>query len=99
MCSVYPCPPFAMASFSMFEYKLTILFLILTLLRIFQEEMSKVESRCKELQGQNTLLHEQIQAMSSKMAANLQRAVSEVPMNISLTEEEKSQDQLLEILR
>uniref|UniRef100_A0A667WHW8 Nucleoprotein TPR n=1 Tax=Myripristis murdjan TaxID=586833 RepID=A0A667WHW8_9TELE len=67
--------------------------------KILKEEMSKVESRCKELQGQNTLLHEQIQAMSSKMAANLQRAASELPMNISLTEEEKSQDQLLEILR
>uniref|UniRef100_UPI003AADA419 translocated promoter region b, nuclear basket protein n=1 Tax=Centroberyx gerrardi TaxID=166262 RepID=UPI003AADA419 len=67
--------------------------------KILKEEMSKVGSRSEELQRQNTLLHEQIQAMSSKMAANLQRAASESPMNISLTEEGKSQDQVLEILR
>ncbi len=61
--------------------------------------MSKIESRNDELQRQNTLLHEQIQTMSSKMADNLQRAASESPLNISLTEEGKSQDQVLEILR
>uniref|UniRef100_A0AAX7TU95 Nucleoprotein TPR n=1 Tax=Astatotilapia calliptera TaxID=8154 RepID=A0AAX7TU95_ASTCA len=67
--------------------------------KILKEEMSKMESRYEELQRQNTLLHEQIQAMSSKMADNLQRAASESSLNISLTEEGKSQDQLLEILR
>lgn len=64
-----------------------------------QEEMSKMESRNEELQRQNTILHEQIQTMSSKMADNLQCASSESPINISLTEEGKSQDQVLEILR
>lgn len=58
-----------------------------------------MESRNDELQRQNTILHEQIQAMSSKMADNLQHAASESPVNISLTEEGKSQDQVLEILR
>lgn len=58
-----------------------------------------MESRYEELQKQNALLHEQIQAMSRKMADNLQQAASESTMNISLTEEGKSQDQLLEILR
>ncbi|KAM7409722.1 hypothetical protein PAMA_001286 [Pampus argenteus] len=67
--------------------------------KILKEEMSKMETRLEELQAQNTLLHEQIQTMSGKMAENLQRAVSESPMNISLTEEGKSQDQVLEILR
>ncbi|XP_076580410.1 translocated promoter region b, nuclear basket protein [Chaetodon auriga] len=67
--------------------------------KILKEEMSKMENRNEELQRQNTLLHEQIQAMSSKMADNLQRAASESPLNISLTEEGKSQDQVLEILR
>uniref|UniRef100_A0A669EK80 Nucleoprotein TPR n=1 Tax=Oreochromis niloticus TaxID=8128 RepID=A0A669EK80_ORENI len=67
--------------------------------KILKEEMSKMESRYEEMQRQNTLLHEQIQAMSSKMADNLQRAASESTLNISLTEEGKSQDQLLEILR
>ncbi|XP_034736261.1 translocated promoter region b, nuclear basket protein isoform X1 [Etheostoma cragini] len=67
--------------------------------KIIKEEMSKMESRYEDLQRQNTLLHEQIQTMSCKMADKLQHAASESPMNISLTEEGKSQDQILEILR
>ncbi|XP_071262532.1 nucleoprotein TPR-like isoform X1 [Salvelinus alpinus] len=67
--------------------------------RILKEEMSKVASRSEELQRQNSLLHEQIQTMSSKIAATLQRQVNECPLNISLTEQGKSQDQVLEILR
>ncbi|KAK2835272.1 hypothetical protein Q5P01_015756 [Channa striata] len=67
--------------------------------KILKEEMSKMESRYDDLQRQNILLHEQIQTMSSKMADNLQRATSESTLNISLTEEGKSQDQILEILR
>uniref|UniRef100_A0A3Q3GMK6 Nucleoprotein TPR n=1 Tax=Labrus bergylta TaxID=56723 RepID=A0A3Q3GMK6_9LABR len=67
--------------------------------KILKEEMSKIGNRNEELQRQNTLLHEQIQTMSSKMADNLQHAVNESPKNISLSEESKSQDQVLEILR
>uniref|UniRef100_A0A673YRW3 Nucleoprotein TPR n=1 Tax=Salmo trutta TaxID=8032 RepID=A0A673YRW3_SALTR len=67
--------------------------------RILKEEMSKVVSRSEELQRQNSLLHEQIQTMSCKMATTLQRQANESPLNISLTEEGKSQDQVLEILR
>uniref|UniRef100_A0A673VX18 Nucleoprotein TPR n=1 Tax=Salmo trutta TaxID=8032 RepID=A0A673VX18_SALTR len=67
--------------------------------RILKEEMSKVASRSEELQRQNSLLHEQIQTMSSKIATTLQRQVNESPLNISLTEQGKSQDQVLEILR
>lgn len=61
--------------------------------------MSKVVSRSEELQRQNSLLHEQIQTMSSKIATTLQRQVNESPLNISFTEQGKSQDQVLEILR
>lgn len=64
-----------------------------------QEEQSKLESRCEDLQKQNTLLHEQIQTLSGQMASQLQRVTSESPLNVSLTEEGKSQEQLLEILR
>ncbi|KAL6108232.1 tpr [Pungitius sinensis] len=67
--------------------------------KILKEEMSKMESRYEDFQRQNTLLHEQIQTISSKMAEKLQHAASESPLNISLTEEGKSQDQVLEILR
>ncbi|XP_041861765.1 translocated promoter region b, nuclear basket protein [Melanotaenia boesemani] len=66
--------------------------------KILKEETSKMESRYEDLQRQNTLLHEQVQKMSSNMAANMQRA-SQSSLNVSLTEEGKSQDQLLEILR
>lgn len=58
-----------------------------------------MESSYEELQRQNILLHEQIETMSSKMAGNLQRAASDSTMNISLTEEGKSEEQVLEILR
>lgn len=64
-----------------------------------QEETSKLERHSEELQRQNTLLHEQIQTMSSSMASSLQRVTSEAPLNISFTEDGKSQDQVLEILR
>lgn len=64
-----------------------------------QEEQCKLESRCEDLQRQNALLHEQIQSLSGQMASQLQRAANESPLNISLTEEGKSQEQLLEILR
>uniref|UniRef100_A0A6Q2XHY6 Nucleoprotein TPR n=1 Tax=Esox lucius TaxID=8010 RepID=A0A6Q2XHY6_ESOLU len=67
--------------------------------KILKEEMSKVESRCEELQKQNVLLHEQLQTLSSKMASTLQSQVNEIPLDISFTEEGKSQEQILEILR
>ena len=58
-----------------------------------------MECRSVELQRQNTLLHEQIQALSSSMATSLQRASSDGPLSMSYAEEDKSQDQVLEILR
>uniref|UniRef100_M3ZJV7 Nucleoprotein TPR n=1 Tax=Xiphophorus maculatus TaxID=8083 RepID=M3ZJV7_XIPMA len=67
--------------------------------KILKEETSKMESRYEELQRQNTLLHEQVQSMSTNMAASIQRAANESSLNVSLSEEGKSQDQLLEILR
>ncbi|XP_051730318.1 translocated promoter region b, nuclear basket protein isoform X2 [Ctenopharyngodon idella] len=67
--------------------------------KILKEEQCKLESRCEDLQRQNTLLHEQMQTLSGQMASQMQRAANESPLNISLTEEGKSQEQLLEILR
>ncbi|KAM9832571.1 translocated promoter region b, nuclear basket protein [Neosynchiropus ocellatus] len=67
--------------------------------KILKEEMSKVENNYEELQRQNTLLHEQIQSMSAKMVEKLQHGVGESSLNISLNEEGKSEDQVLEILR
>ncbi|XP_051581046.1 nucleoprotein TPR-like isoform X2 [Myxocyprinus asiaticus] len=67
--------------------------------KILKEEQRKLVSRCEDLQKQNALLHEQIQSLSGQMASQLQQAANESPLNISLTEEGKSQEQLLEILR
>uniref|UniRef100_A0A665W6N8 Nucleoprotein TPR n=1 Tax=Echeneis naucrates TaxID=173247 RepID=A0A665W6N8_ECHNA len=67
--------------------------------KILKEEMSKIESHYGELQRQNALLHEQIQALSGKMADNMQRAANESTVTVPLVEEGKSQDQILEILR
>ncbi|XP_067240174.1 translocated promoter region b, nuclear basket protein isoform X1 [Chanodichthys erythropterus] len=67
--------------------------------KILKEDQCKLVSRCEDLQRQNTLLHEQIQTLSGQMASQMQRATNESPLNISLTEEGKSQEQLLEILR
>lgn len=58
-----------------------------------------MDSRCQDLQRQNELLHEQIQAISGKMATQLQQTAGDSSLNVSLSEEGKSQEQLLEILR
>lgn len=75
------------------------IFTVILFLSPHQEEQCKLVSRCEDLQKQNTLLHEQIQTLSGQMASQMQRAANESPLNISLTEEGKSQEQLLEILR
>ncbi|KAI4890931.1 hypothetical protein NFI96_033196 [Prochilodus magdalenae] len=67
--------------------------------KILKEEQTKVEGRCEDLHKQNELLHEQIQSMSTKMATQLQQQVASESLNVSLSEEGKSQEQLLEILR
>lgn len=51
------------------------------------------------MQKQNDLLHEQIENLSSKLAASVKQAAQGTLLDLSLTEEGKSQDQILEILR
>ncbi|KAF4082461.1 hypothetical protein AMELA_G00151390 [Ameiurus melas] len=67
--------------------------------KILREDQTKMELHCRDLQRQNELLHEQIQAVSGKMATQLQQAAGDSSLNVSVTEEGKSQEQLLEILR
>ncbi|TRZ02408.1 hypothetical protein DNTS_034464 [Danionella cerebrum] len=66
--------------------------------KIIKEEQSKLTSRYEDLLRQNTLLHEQLQTLSGQMANQLKQATVS-HLNVSLTEESKSQEQLLEILR
>ncbi|KAL4635951.1 nucleoprotein TPR-like [Arapaima gigas] len=67
--------------------------------RMLKEEVTKLTSHAEDLQKQNSLLHEQIESLTGKMVATMQQTVKESPLNVSLTEEGKSHEQILEILR
>ncbi|XP_051989723.1 nucleoprotein TPR-like isoform X2 [Xyrauchen texanus] len=65
-----------------------------------KEDLSKEQKRAEELQKQNSMLHEQMENLNSKMTTSVQQqADRECSLNISLNEEGKSHDQILEILR
>ncbi|KAK7162888.1 hypothetical protein R3I93_007053 [Phoxinus phoxinus] len=65
-----------------------------------KEELSKEQKRAEELQKQNTMLHEQMENLSSKITAcTQQQSAKESSLNISLNEEGKSHEQILDILR
>nr|XP_009296772.1 nucleoprotein TPR isoform X1 [Danio rerio] len=64
-----------------------------------KETLSKEQKRAEELQKQNTLLHEQMENLSSKITASTQQETGESSLNISLNEEGKSHEQILDILR
>lgn len=55
-------------------------------------------SRCEDLEKQNRLLHDQIEKLSDKVVASMKEGV-QGPLNVSFSEEGKSQEQILEILR
>jgi len=50
------------------------------------------------LEKQNRLLHEQLESLSDKMVTSMKEAMP-AALNVSLNEEGKSQEQILEILR
>nr|XP_033817183.1 nucleoprotein TPR isoform X1 [Geotrypetes seraphini] len=66
--------------------------------RMLKDEMSKHKSRCEDLEKQNRLLHEQIESLSNKVVSSVQESIQK-PLNVSLSEEGKSQEQILEILK
>uniref|UniRef100_A0A4W5RT28 Nucleoprotein TPR n=1 Tax=Hucho hucho TaxID=62062 RepID=A0A4W5RT28_9TELE len=66
------------------------------------KDLSKQQKRADELQKQNGLLHQQMESLGAKMAASVQQqqqASRESSLNLSFSEEGKSQEQILEILR
>ncbi|XP_069050175.1 nucleoprotein TPR isoform X2 [Lepisosteus oculatus] len=67
--------------------------------RMLKDELTKLTSRCDDLQKQNSLLHEQVESIGNKMVASVQHVAQDSHLNISLSEEGKSQEQILEILR
>uniref|UniRef100_A0AAR2LMH3 Nucleoprotein TPR n=1 Tax=Pygocentrus nattereri TaxID=42514 RepID=A0AAR2LMH3_PYGNA len=65
-----------------------------------KEELVKQQQRVGDLQKQNNMLHEQMESLSSKMAATVQQqALREGSLNVSLDENGKTHEQILEILR
>ncbi|KAK1329308.1 hypothetical protein QTO34_011489 [Cnephaeus nilssonii] len=66
--------------------------------RVLKDEVSKCVSRCEDLEKQNRLLHDQIEKLSDKVIASMKEGV-QGPLNVSFSEEGKSQEQILEILR
>ncbi|XP_058269448.1 nucleoprotein TPR isoform X3 [Hemibagrus wyckioides] len=65
-----------------------------------KEELVKQEQRVEDLQKQNKMLHEQMEQLNIKMAATVQeQGAGEGMLNVSFNEEDKSQEQILEILR
>ncbi|XP_035390027.1 nucleoprotein TPR isoform X1 [Electrophorus electricus] len=65
-----------------------------------KEELAKQQQRVVELQQQNGMLHQQMESLSSKMAFTVQQqADPEGSLNVSLNEEGKTQEQIMEILR
>ncbi|KFO90534.1 Nucleoprotein TPR, partial [Buceros rhinoceros silvestris] len=66
--------------------------------RMIKDEASQLASRCEDLEKQNRLLHEQLESLSDKMVTSMKEAMP-TAVNVSLNEEGKSQEQILEILR
>nr|XP_023422865.1 nucleoprotein TPR [Cavia porcellus] len=66
--------------------------------RMLKDEVAKCVSRCEDLEKQNRLLHDQIENLSDKVVASMKEGVQGT-LNVSLNEEGKSQEQILEILR
>ncbi|XP_077188778.1 nucleoprotein TPR isoform X2 [Paroedura picta] len=66
--------------------------------RMLKDEASKLASRCEDLEKQNRLLHEQLESLSGKMMASVKEGAPSA-LNVSFSEEGKSQEQIVEILR
>ncbi|XP_066517838.1 nucleoprotein TPR [Hoplias malabaricus] len=65
-----------------------------------KEELRKQQQRVGDLQKQNNMLHEQMEGLSAKLAATVQQqALREGILNVSIDEDGKTQEQILEILR
>ncbi|XP_053549834.1 LOW QUALITY PROTEIN: nucleoprotein TPR [Bombina bombina] len=63
--------------------------------RVLKQEAAKNHARCEEFEKQNHLLHDQIENLSKKMVTSVQEGA----LNISFSEEGKSHEQVMEILR
>ncbi|XP_062873069.1 nucleoprotein TPR isoform X2 [Trichomycterus rosablanca] len=64
-----------------------------------KEELLKQKKRVEDLQKQNNMLHEEMESLSVKLATTVQQHAERDVLNVSLNEDGKTHEQILEILR
>uniref|UniRef100_A0A3Q3XC98 Nucleoprotein TPR/MPL1 domain-containing protein n=1 Tax=Mola mola TaxID=94237 RepID=A0A3Q3XC98_MOLML len=67
-----------------------------SILTQLQEDMSRMSCHCTDVEKQNALLHQQLDEMGSRSHQVLQQ---QMQLDLSFSEEEKTSEQILEILR
>lgn len=65
-------------------------------LTLSQEDLANITRRCGELEKQNSLLHQQMDEMASRSREEQQQ---QQQLDVSFSEEGKTTEQILEILR
>lgn len=65
-------------------------------LTLFQDDLSNMTRRCGEVEKQNALLHQQMDEMASR---SRQAQQQQLQLDLSFSEEGKTAEQILEILR
>ncbi|XP_041484562.1 nucleoprotein TPR-like isoform X2 [Lytechinus variegatus] len=68
-------------------------------LRIQKAEVEQLAQRNKELENQNQMLHQQLEALSNRMLKQSSHAKDFANTSISLREEDKSAEQLLDVIK
>lgn len=66
-------------------------------LTLSQEDLANITRRCAELEKQNSLLHQQMDEMASRSRQEQQQQQQQ--LDVSFSEEGKTTEQILEILR
>ncbi|XP_071835519.1 nucleoprotein TPR-like isoform X3 [Apostichopus japonicus] len=69
-------------------------------LRVQKEQVKSIQNRCDELEGQNGMLHQQLETLSTQIIDfQTEASGSTSGMNLSFSEENKSSEQLLEVIK
>lgn len=66
---------------------------------LLQEDLSSKSRRCVELGKQNALLHQQMDEMATRSRQLQQQQQQQQQLDLSFSEEGKTTEQILEILR
>lgn len=69
------------------------------MMTVIQEDLSNQSRHCEELGKQNSLLHEQMDEIAAKSRQLQQQQQQPQQLDLSFSEEGKTTEQILEILR